>query len=73
MNDEGARQDTHDADLLSLRLSAFPNPRRYRQRVPGPIWRAWEFGEIDREEFWARLVRLWGIARVSELVKRRAA
>jgi excisionase family DNA binding protein len=70
---EAARQGRSDTDHLALIVSVaavLPDPRAFRHEIPGPLWRAWEFGEIDRAEFWDRLVRLRGTAKVDRLVTR---
>jgi hypothetical protein len=32
-----------------------PDPAEFRLDIPGPLWRAWESGEITRVDFWEEL------------------
>jgi hypothetical protein len=77
MNENDPCRGRPHSDHLALRIAgvtAFPDPRRYRQGLPGPIWRRWQFGEIgDRAEFWHELERLWGTERVLDFIARRRA
>jgi len=75
MNDEAARQSRLDTDHLSLlslsAAAALPDPQRYRQDLPGTLWRQWEYGQIGREEFWYRLERLLGADEVERFIRER--
>jgi len=77
VNDEAARQGRPDTDHSSrLTLSAaaaLPDPARYRQGLPGQLWRTWEFGEVSRVELWDRLERLWGADEVVRFISERRA
>jgi hypothetical protein len=58
-----------DTAPLIAQLAALPNPRDYRQQLPGSFWRKWEWGIIgSRYEFWRELERVWGPEFVARLL-----
>ena len=48
-----------------------PDPRPFKQAIPGRLFRRWEWGELSRRELWESLERLWGADDVARLVEGR--